>query len=239
MQIATFEQNVLLYLYSTAPQVLGAILALIGLFHTLRMERFKNKIFSIGRKIMHELYSDEYREAIYINTDDGVNLANKWIDDSRIRLRSILEEESITGFEIWIEEYRVNINNQYDESSLKSVILGFVLLDFNRASYIIDSLNNIKSITARLFIYNGIVLSFFIVSFLFLHNYTISWEYFRFGTILGVVVAVSSLYSMIGYIYGSISNEYKGGFFFNPIREIKAKKARKARIKKLISVSKV
>lgn len=216
-----FENNLILYFYSSMPQVLGTMLALIGGFIFFRIER--------------------YNRAIFLSTDKICQLIQNWKNENPLKTRSSYKQELSMQFNILTVAVRRN-NVEKICSAAKGITSILLhrdkLTDKNKseqrkkiapkfenpirfeANLILKSESLIKSANANikyLLVFNGLIIFFFIMSFALLPISKCSIFWFKFFLYIGVVLASISIYTLITFIIYALREELQFSIFGNII----------------------
>ena len=226
MEISTFHENVLLYLYSTAPQVLGAILALLGVFHIMWLQKYKKEILSISQWLITH-YKSPKSGGLYIRIKHQHSGYEK-LKDSIGKIKSSHCSESIPGLHIGFKQIKRSlkelVNKQAEEiqeQSKKQPILESEILSLNeqskRGENLTALLRNTMKLTTLLFWYNGTVIFFYLASFIALPYYIKVPHCYWISLLIGILIAGVSLYTMIGYIYNCVLERQQLSLF-NPFK---------------------
>lgn len=213
----SIQENTLLYFISTVPQVLGAMLALIGVFHTVRNGNYtsliRETVYNIQKLWDYIVTATVIPEAI---DPKETNRLIKSLMDS-IENLSILRVHS----QDLIEVLSIKINKPYSGYSEMMKIQEYCIRIINLTWHVITLKSHIK----LLFFVNGIIIGLFLLSFLIapsLCNNQIMW---LIG--LGSLLALFSIYTMVVYIIASINEERRDLFGFDIDKRIKRRSRKK------------
>jgi len=185
--------NTLLYFYSTVPQVLGAMLAIIGAVQQFKLQAIRERILGTSQKIVD--MRDDFRYFDLITGNDK---------PQRQRIRSNIKglhegqlEKDFNSLQKWAETIKKTIKDytipsKQPESRItvncNKIIEGFKLISSNRR------------IIKQVFWINGFIIFLFISAFILIPRVYIVDSWYLILIVLGILLAGFSLYTMITYI---------------------------------------
>lgn len=194
------KDNTLLYFISTVPQVLGAMLALIGVFYTLRIDSYKKRIETRIESILKNydfIKSDKdiFQSAYLLSKEYNIKhyIIQSLNEDKAIM--SKLKEHINSYLDFYREEEESDIKELYATITSKIIFLRLTVY------YVIRLTKKLKS----LFIFNGIIIGLFLISFIL--PPFISCKYFWHVLVVGVLLSIISLISLIRYVVFSIEDK--------------------------------
>ena len=190
-----------LYFISTVPQVLGAMLALLGVFVILRLEALKREIFSVSQEIIDKQKFEDLEKL----ATDGVPTTTEIIGKEIENLKRNQISGSIVGLS---HNARILKGLMQSDPILESYIPNRKWLEIRckRISNGRNKFDTFRKVTKQIFIVNGIILALFILSFLFIQNLIHSPYPYYLTLIIGITLTIFSLITMINFVLHSVSN---------------------------------
>ena len=195
--------NAFLYFFSTIPQVLGALIALLGVFLLFKFESIKNTIISFGRQ------SQDYFEEDFIlkNTDHHILSMKRKLHHGIIRSDQETVASQVSGINIRLKEIiGKTILNENEKSIMWSI-------EHNNEIQFkcLEQRNQLRKKSKILLVHSGIVI---IISLMFLFLVPILTQskdcliiQFLIGTVVLLWFGVC-LYKMIRLINISLTRDY-------------------------------
>lgn len=160
------QKDTLLYFLSTVPQVLGAMLALIGVFQVLNMDLLRKKVFSMSQQIIDNWNNNNWNTQLRKDMQDldDINLYHKFRGDIESIRRSQIGHDLKD-----LSRYSKNIIElaKEKEETLTSPTALDLWWNCIRIHDELGFINLHRRVTIRLFGLNGIIIFLFILGFYF------------------------------------------------------------------------
>ncbi len=206
------EFQILLYFYSTAPQVLGAMLAIIGALQISRIGTIKSQI---------EHHSENLQERInsFAPLQDFPMAAtlHQKLDYFVKNFRAGSYNSALSHLVSFIEDNRDILHSDFAGRHIYSIESSVELLKQK-----IEYLKSLYKILSWVFWFNGIIVLFFLFGFIGMKYISDQNYLFPILLIAGLVLSSLSIYTILTFVVNSVKEKEQYNLFNMRIKKDKA-----------------
>lgn len=200
--------TILLYFLSTIPQVIGAMLALIGVFVVLRLEAIRKEILGVSKGIIDMKPQFEINP---IAEQESIKLI-KEIECLIDNIKRDNNSNNIVG--LYHESKDLNTILKSDRlAQSKTGIPKDLNLHCKGILDVSKKYNIFRKVTKQVFLVNGAIILSFLFTFLFVNRVICHNNLFYYILVSGLLFTTVSLASMINFMLHSVSNRIQKHIF--------------------------
>jgi len=191
------HKDTLLYFLSTVPQVLGALLALTGVFFVLFIDARTKKVFSVTQEMIDNFDNTKWKEQLDNELNDKDIYKNLRKVMNRIKWSQIGYD--LTNLKYYTNELHSLVTEKYNEENEHPKVADI----YHKSKALINRVNLIhhhRKVTIKLFILNGIIIFLFIVGFCLVPRIICDKSFYQIVFFIGILLTGISLFTIINFI---------------------------------------